>query len=459
MSIQSLNDVLARAQQRGAIARTRTGGVSDDEWEHGGEPECSACDDRGWLVYDVKVDHPDFGKVYPCRCQSVGDLAEQRKRSLQEYSNLGPMLDYRLDTVDPERYISNPANRKSFMDALAAARAYAENPVGWLTFVGPSSCGKTYLAAAIANRQIELGNAALFVTANNLLDFLRSGIRAASEEFNDFHRQASEAALLVLDDLPVHQSSEWGHERLMMILSDRHVYRRPTVITLRGEPNRADDLLRTRIETLDGFGRVFRLGRRGLGATGMAGDIPLGMRGRMTLDAYHPMGNQDLAGTTAYAHKAVIDWAEQEIITNWLFLNGPTGVGKTHLAVGAALLRESMGDQVFFATFADMLDYLRSSFAPDSTVGTDEILTQIRTTDLLVLDDLGAEHSTPWAEEKLFQIVNFRYEERLPTIITTSTRVRELRNHRSRIASRLMDRRVVGHIPIEATDYRAGDEG
>lgn len=451
----SLNDVLARAQHRVSTRRAASGGLAETEWQFNSEPECADCQDRGWLAYDLPVDHPDFGQVYPCRCQSTGELAQQRRMSLLEYSNLGPMQEYRLDNVDPERYIANPANRKSFMEALEAAREYAEEPDGWLTLVGPSSCGKTYLAAAIANRRIELGSAALFVTANNLLDFLRSGFRAQNDDVTDFHRQATEAELLVLDDLPVRHSSEWGNERLMMILSDRHVYRRPTVITLRGDPNRADDFLRTRIETLDGFGRVFRLGRRGLGATGMAGDIPSGMRGRMTFDAYQPIGNRQAAGAPAFALHQVQRWAAQEIIDNWIFLNGPTGVGKTHLAVAAAVAREGMGDQVFFATFADMLDYLRSSFGPESAMGTDDILTQFRTTDLLVLDDLGAEHSTSWAEEKLFQIVNFRYEERLPTIITSSLRVNELRKYRDRIASRMTDRRVVAYIPIEANDYRA----
>ena len=60
---------------------------------------------------------------------------------------------------------------------------------------------------------------------------------------------------------------------------------------------------------------------------------------------------------------------------------------------------------------------------PDSAVAHADLLMRISSAQLLVLDDLGAERNTPFAEDKLFQIVNHRYEERLPTIITTSDRL------------------------------------
>ena len=45
----------------------------------------------------------------------------------------------------------------------------------------------------------------------------------------------------------------------------------------------------------------------------------------------------------------------------------------------------------------------------------------MRRTYLLVLDDLGTESATPWAREKLFQLLNYRYSASLPTVITTSS--------------------------------------
>jgi len=135
-------------------------------------------------------------------------------------------------------------------------------------------------------------------------------------------------------------------------------------------------------------------------------------------------------------------------------MHGPVGVGKTHLAVAAATEREQHGDDVFFATVPDLLDHLRASFAPDSPIDYDDLLDRIKTADLVVLDDMGAERSTPFAEDKLFQIVNYRYEERLPTIITAAQNFDELAKSRPRIASRLQDQGVVMEIPMVALDYR-----
>jgi DNA replication protein DnaC len=137
-------------------------------------------------------------------------------------------------------------------------------------------------------------------------------------------------------------------------------------------------------------------------------------------------------------------------------LNGPYGVGKTHLAVAAVVERENRGDDVFFATVADLLDHLRATFAPDSPITHEDLLDRIRTADVLVLDDMGAERNTPFAEDKLFQIINYRYEEQSPTIITTSQSIEDIAIARPRIASRLQDRQVVTEWPIEAPDYRLG---
>jgi DNA replication protein DnaC len=75
----------------------------------------------------------------------------------------------------------------------------------------------------------------------------------------------------------------------------------------------------------------------------------------------------------------------------------------------------------------------------------------VRTVPLLVLDDLGTENATSWAREKLFQIINYRYQERLPTVVTTNHTLDELE---PRLVSRLADRRYSQVVRIEARDYR-----
>ena len=129
---------------------------------------------------------------------------------------------------------------------MTAATRFAEEPVGWITFAGPSGSGKTYLAAAIANHQIDLGRQALMITASDLLDQLRTGFSEDTDtSFGDMFDQMRSTPLLVLDDLPTRPSTLWAQDRLFQLLSHRHVERLPTVITLRGDPEHVDDFLST----------------------------------------------------------------------------------------------------------------------------------------------------------------------------------------------------------------------
>lgn len=136
----------------------------------------------------------------------------------------------------------------------------------------------------------------------------------------------------------------------------------------------------------------------------------------------------------------------------WLVLSGPYGVGKTHLA--AAIANESLaqGNTTFFSIVPDLLDHLRSAFAPSSELPYDTLFDKIREAFLVVLDDLGSENSTAWATEKLFQLINYRYNLGYPTVITTNDRL--LAHIDERVRSRLADISLVRHVTIKAQDFR-----
>jgi DNA replication protein DnaC len=158
------------------------------------------------------------------------------------------------------------------------------------------------------------------------------------------------------------------------------------------------------------------------------------------------------------AYEAALTFA-QEPGHRWLFLSGPCGVGKTHLAVAIArYAMEWHRMSAYFAVVPDLLDHLRSTFDPNSAAGYDERFSSIRTAPLLILDDLGTENATPWAREKLYQIINHRYSEQLPTVITTNVDLSAKGKIDERIYSRIMDHRLTEHVAIEADDFRlAGD--
>jgi len=135
----------------------------------------------------------------------------------------------------------------------------------------------------------------------------------------------------------------------------------------------------------------------------------------------------------------------------WLVFTGDYGSGKTHLAAAIANHRLYQNYAVVFVVVPDLLDHLRATFSPQSSVGFDRRFEQIRTSPLLVLDDLGTQSATPWAQEKLFQIFDYRYNARLPTVITMTTRDIDLD---PRLKTRILDTRLCQVFEITAPSYR-----
>ncbi|MFZ9857576.1 MAG: ATP-binding protein [Roseiflexaceae bacterium] len=157
----------------------------------------------------------------------------------------------------------------------------------------------------------------------------------------------------------------------------------------------------------------------------------------------------EMRGVKRAYHRAV-EFAQRP--TGWLVFFGNYGVGKTHLASAIAneLLKQNY--RVLFAVVPDLLDHLRSTFGPSSEIQYDQRFEMIRDASVLILDDLGTENTTPWAREKLFQIINHRYNGRLPTVITSNRRPEEIE---PRIFSRMSDRSICDEfIIMDGDDYR-----
>lgn len=125
------------------------------------------------------------------------------------------------------------------------------------------------------------------------------------------------------------------------------------------------------------------------------------------------------------------EWAEAEDDRN-LILLGPVGTGKTHAAIAAARVRFDRGERIIFAPMVEILEALRP--------GGDGSTRTWRTCRLLIIDDLGAEKPSEWTGEQLYSLVNRRWLERLPTIITSNLPADDLAtNIDERVFSRLVD--------------------
>jgi DNA replication protein DnaC len=142
----------------------------------------------------------------------------------------------------------------------------------------------------------------------------------------------------------------------------------------------------------------------------------------------------------------------------WLTLLGGTGVGKTHLAVAIASERLQRGQPVFFAFVPELLEDLRRyAFDHERGMSFDRVFQQVKNTPLLILDDLGQEQNTPWAVEKLYQIIVHRHNARLPTIITSSSV--DVTGESGPITSRVRDPSVSMLIHMDAPDFRVKVRG
>lgn len=102
-----------------------------------------------------------------------------------------------------------------------------------------------------------------------------------------------------------------------------------------------------------------------------------------------------------------------------LYIEGTNGTGKTHLAAAIALQLIGEGIPVICKTSSDLLLDIKKSF-DDSSVNEAQVLDVYKRVDLLIIDDLGKEQCSDWSMSTLYSILNDRYEDMKPTIVTTN---------------------------------------
>ena len=412
---------------------------------------CDKCGGRGWFTPDVPVGHPNFGDILTCECQR-DRLSEERYARLFRYSNLGQLSRFTFNNLDPNGLSDDPDDELVFSEAYKHVLAYSEDPVGWLVLTGPNGAGKTHLAAALANRCIERDMVVFFVHVPDLLDHLRGAYAPGSDvSYSELLEQVISAPLLILDGLGSHSSTPWAEEKLQQIINHRYNDESPTVITTANDLEELDPYIRTRLKAKD-LSRVVEVATHPPEQVHRLGRIDAEMLKRMTFDTFNARGNNPSAGQRASieaALRAAKNFAQDP--DGWLTLFGETGVGKTHLAVAIAEARIRQGRPVFFAFVPELLDYLRYTFTPDSRVSYDRIFDEVKNTPLLILDDLGQEHTSPWAHEKLYQIVVHRHNRRLPTVITSML---DFTEEQGPISSRVQDPSVGSLVRLDAPDFR-----
>lgn len=420
-----------------------------------GDPNCPLCGGLGFLRQDLPVGHPDFGKVRICQCRQ-SQVTHQVRERLFSLSHLEELGHLTFENFEPRGRVGLlPRQAASLEYAFNHAQRYAQKMDGWLLLQGGYGCGKTHLAAAIANFAVSMGVPTLFITAPDLLDALRFAYDHPGETFESRFEQIRQAPLLVLDDFGTQNATPWATEKLFQVLNYRYINRLPLVVTTNLETRDFDERIGSRLQDPELVTRVHILAtdyRNPAGDLGHPELSSLTLLHRCTFAAFDLREREGLEASDLESLRKAFEAARQfaEQPHGWLVLMGTYGSGKTHLAAAIGHYRADLGDEVTFVGVPDLLDHLRATFSPTSNTSLDRRFEQVRTAPLLILDDLGTQATTPWAKEKLYQLFNYRYNAELPTIITTATSLAEMD---PRLRSRMLDTRLCEIYALTAPPY------
>jgi len=356
----------------------------------------------------------------------------------------------------PQGRSGHQSNQQLFQLAYDAAKVFSEDPKGWFILLGPSGSGKTHLSAAVVNERIKRDQPALYKTAPDLLDDLRSTFNPEQEiPYAQSFDILRNTPLLVIDDLGTQSSTPWSKEKLDQLLNHRYNQQLPTIITTSIPVEQLDDRISNRLSDSN-LSRVFILEEKLTYSPDYNWASGLELQRHMTFKNFDwhrinlpPKQRESLE----FVYRQAMDYAKSP--ESWIIFQGVTGCGKTHLAAAIANYRYQAGNPALFIVVPEFLDHLRSAFSPESKISYDEIFESVKKTPLLILDDFGEQATTPWAQEKLYQVINYRYNAQLPTVITTRYSLDDID---SRISSRFVDRKLSMTYNINVPDYR-GDMG
>jgi DNA replication protein DnaC len=277
--------------------------------------------------------------------------------------------------------------------------------------------------------------------------------------YDERFEEIRSARLLILDDLGTQSSTSWAQEKLFQILNHRYTARLPTVITSNQSLEDIDLRLRSRLADPD-LARIVTILAPDFRRSGVAQDqselSSLWLMQDMTFERFD-LRQDDLPAEERANLKKAYQLCQQFAAQpeGWLVLTGEYGCGKTHLAAAIANARVQMGQPALFVVVPDLLDHLRATFSPTSPVRFDKRFDQVRTTPLLVLDDLGTQTASPWAQEKMFQLLNHRYNAQLPTVITTAEPIDKID---PRLRTRMLDLGRCTVFGIIAPSYRGSPQ-
>jgi DNA replication protein DnaC len=136
-----------------------------------------------------------------------------------------------------------------------------------------------------------------------------------------------------------------------------------------------------------------------------------------------------------------------------LWLYGDVGTGKTTLAMLVSKTALEAGRSVAIYSLPRLLAEIRDTYEEGSRHSYTDLLDRLAEVDLLHIDDVGTEKTSPWVLEQLYAIVNSRYEEQRSIVLTTNLDREALAEQiNPRTVSRLEE--MCEELPLFGADHR-----
>ncbi len=165
-----------------------------------------------------------------------------------------------------------------------------------------------------------------------------------------------------------------------------------------------------------------------------------------------PGTEKAFAAATQYA----ANWEKHAADGSGFLLFGGVGNGKSHLAAAVVNALIPQGVSAVFQAVPDLLRRFRATYGEDSKVKEEQLMDALAETELLVLDDLGAEKWTEYSEAQLYQVIDTRYRHKRPLIVTTNLGLVKEPLLEAYIGPRALDRLIemCDLIEVTAPSYR-----
>ena len=442
------------------LSKVRANTVSLSEPSHEvkplGDPNCPQCSGAGYVRYDVPVGHEKFGKLESCVCRAK-DVAVSARSHLFAMSNLERLGNLTFENFNAsgneKAKFMTPQERESLHQAFEVCEVF---DTGWLLLEGGYGCGKTHLAAAIANQSVNRGVPTLFITVPDLLDSLRFAFNDPETTFEQRFAEIRSAHLLVLDDFGTQNATPWAQEKIFQIMNFRYINKLPTVITTNLMLDAFEGRVRSRLQDAElvrhlkisapDYRRPEETSNPGISM------LSLPEMKKMTFQNFQTredeMGREALTTVTTERQDKFGSVHKDKTVTRiktstadiqslgeafaaaarfseephgWLVFLGGSFCGKTHLAAAIGNYRIALGGQALLVEVSSLFDYLRQSFHAKSDVTFDRRFQEIRAAPLLLLDDLKESSAgSAWMEDKLHSLLNYRYNLYQPTVLTSA---------------------------------------